>query len=260
MYQGLSDKRVIISAGAGGIGLTMAKAFTAVGAKVWVCDINANAVAAVDKCEQNLSACIADVSDPNAVQDFVHKAATAMGGIDILVNNAGIAGPTALLEDISIEDWQKTVDIGLHSQFYFSKHAAPLIRAAGGGSIIMMSSNAAFTGFPMRAPYTAAKWALIGLMKTLAMELGPDAIRVNAICPASVEGPRIDGVIERDAQARGLSPDTVRAAYQRQSSLRCFVTAEDVANTALFLTSNAGAKISGQAIGLDGHTETLAQI
>lgn len=260
MLESLSGKRVVISAGAGGIGLTMAKSFVRAGAHVCICDINGAAVSAIHDSNEKLHAIEADVSDPNAVQDFINYAQETMGGLDILINNAGISGPTALAENISVEDWKTTIDIDLNSQFYFSKYAAPLIRDAGGGSIIIMSSNAAFSGFQMRAPYTAAKWALIGFMKTLAMELGPDGIRVNAICPASVEGARIDGVIERDAQARGLTPEIVRAAYKRQSSLRCFVTADDVANLALFLASDAGARISGQAIGLDGHTETLSQI
>jgi NAD(P)-dependent dehydrogenase (short-subunit alcohol dehydrogenase family) len=260
MLESLSDKRVIISAGASGIGLTTAKAFIAAGAKVCVCDIDGAAVDTLNGTGQKLRAMETDVSDPQAVKDFVHFAQSSMGGIDVLVNNAGVSGPTALAEDISIEDWKQTIDIGLNSQFYFSKYSAPVIRKAGGGSIIIMSSNASMSGCPMRSPYAAAKWALIGLMKTLAMELGPDGIRVNAICPASVEGPRIDRVIERDAKARGLTPAAIRAAYQRQSSLRCFVTADDVANMTLFLASKAGARISGQAIGLDGHTETLAQI
>lgn len=123
----------------------------------------------------------------------------------------------------------------------------------------MMASNAALFGYPLRSPYTAAKWALIGLTKTLAMELGPHGIRVNALCPCSVEGPRIDGVIEREAASRGVSADKVREDYQRQSSLRTFVSAGDVAAMALFLVSELGAKISGQAIGVDGHTESLSQ-
>lgn len=260
MLESLLAKRVIISAGAGGIGLTIAKTFVSAGAQVCVCDIDGGAVASIMGIDANLYAMEADVSDSQAVADFVDFSSDKMGGLDILINNAGISGPTALSENISIEDWKRTIDIDLNSQFYFSKYATPLIRAAGGGSIVIMSSNAAFSGFSLRAPYTASKWALIGFMKTLAMELGPDGIRVNAICPGSVEGARIDEVIERDAQARKSTPSAVRAAYQRQSSLRCFVTAEDVANMALFLVSDAGARISGQALGIDGHTETLAQI
>jgi NAD(P)-dependent dehydrogenase (short-subunit alcohol dehydrogenase family) len=136
--------------------------------------------------------------------------------------------------------------------------AIPLLRQSGGGSIINMASNAAFFGFPLRSPYTASRWALIGLTKTWAMELGTDGIRVNAICPGSVSGPRIDGVIERDAASRGMSADDIRSIYLRQSSMRVFVSAEDVANLIFFLTSSRAATISGQAIAVDGHTEGLS--
>ena len=178
--------------------------------------------------------------------------------LDILVNNAGIAGPTAHVEDIDAGDWDQTIAVNLNGQFYCARRAVPMLKAAGGGSIINMSSSVAFSGCPMRAPYTAAKWAVIGFTKTLAMELGSDGIRVNAICPGSVEGPRIDAVIERDAQRRGIDTEEIRDLYLRQSSLRCFIGADDVANLAVFLASDAGAKISGQALGLDGHTESLA--
>jgi NAD(P)-dependent dehydrogenase (short-subunit alcohol dehydrogenase family) len=134
----------------------------------------------------------------------------------------------------------------------------PLLKAAGGGSIVNIASNAALFGFPLRSPYTAAKWAMIGLTKTWAMELGVHGIRVNAICPGSVNGPRIDGVIERDARERGMTAQAIRDVYQRQSSMRVFVEADDVARTAQFLASEAGRFISGQAIAVDGHTEGLS--
>jgi len=136
--------------------------------------------------------------------------------------------------------------------------AVPLLKRNGSGSIINIASNAAFSGCPMRSPYTAAKWAMIGFTKTLAMELGPFGIRVNAICPGSVEGERINTVIVRDAGERGRDEAEIREIYQRQSSLRTFVSADDVANLALFLVSDRGTRISGQAMGVDGHTESLA--
>tara|TARA_R110000787_G_scaffold20065_4_gene59644 strand:+ start:64060 stop:64854 length:795 start_codon:yes stop_codon:yes gene_type:complete len=255
----LQGKRVVITAGANGIGLAMARHFLDEGAIVCVCDMDGGAIATLSGSHEKLHGFQTDVSDPSAVQEFFKSAEEAMGGLDILVNNAGIAGPTALCEDVDIEDWQRTINVDLNAQFYCAKYAIPLLKASGGGSIVMMASNAALFGFPMRSPYTAAKWALIGLTKTLAMELGPYGIRVNALCPCSVEGPRIDGVIEREAAKRGVSSQKIREDYQRQSSLRTFVRADDVAAMALFLVSAAGAKISGQAIGVDGHTESLAQ-
>jgi NAD(P)-dependent dehydrogenase (short-subunit alcohol dehydrogenase family) len=180
------------------------------------------------------------------------------GRLDILVNNAGVAGPTAPVESITTEDWDRTIAIDLNGQFYVTRGAVPLLKRGGRGCIINIASNAALFGFPLRSPYTASKWAMIGLTKTWAMELGPDNIRVNALCPGSVSGDRIDGVIERDAAERRVSPAAVRDVYARQSSLRSFVDAQDVANMALFLSSRLGANVSGQAIGVDGHTEGLS--
>lgn len=255
----LQGKRIAITAGANGIGLAMARRFVEAGAAVCVCDVDREALQRLTGEHERLRAFEADVSDPAAVEAFLSQAGASMGGLDVLVNNAGVAGPTAPCEEIEIDDWRRTIEIDLNAQFYCAKYAIPMLKAAGGGSIVIMASNAAFFGYALRSPYTAAKWALIGLTKTLAMELGPHKIRVNALCPCSVEGPRIDGVIAREAAARGLSADKVRADYQRQSSLRTFVTADDVAAMALFLISDQGARISGQAIGVDGHTETLAQ-
>jgi NAD(P)-dependent dehydrogenase (short-subunit alcohol dehydrogenase family) len=174
------------------------------------------------------------------------------------VNNAGVAGPTAAVEDIAIEEWNNTINIDLNGNFYITRQAVPRLKTAGGGSIINIASNAALFGFPLRSPYAAAKWAIVGLTKTWAMELGPDNIRVNALCPGSVNGPRIENVIEKDAEERGVTPEYIRNIYQRQSSMRLFIDAQDVANMALFLTSDMGKTISGQAMGIDGHTEGLS--
>jgi NAD(P)-dependent dehydrogenase (short-subunit alcohol dehydrogenase family) len=176
----------------------------------------------------------------------------------VLINNAGIAGPTARTENIDPEDWDRTIAVSLSGQFYCSREAIPLLRESDNGSIINIASNASFFGFPLRLPYTASKWALLGITKTLAMELGPAGIRVNAICPGSVNGPRIDRVIEKDAQEQGRTVDDIRTVYARQSSMRKFAEADDVAELAYFLASGAGAMISGQAIGVDGHTESLS--
>ena len=248
----------LITAGAAGIGRVMAEALISQGRRVHVCDIDQAAIDAFLQANPDATATLADVADVAQVERVFAELADRHGRLDILVNNAGIAGPVAHVEDIEPADWDQTIAVDLNSHFYCARLAVPMLKAAGGGSIINISSNAAFSGLPLRAPYSAAKWAVIGFTKTLAMELGPDGIRVNAICPSSVEGPRIDAVIERDAQRRGKSAAEIRDLYLRQSSLRCFIGAEDVANLALFLSSDAGAKISGQALGLDGHTESLA--
>jgi NAD(P)-dependent dehydrogenase (short-subunit alcohol dehydrogenase family) len=192
------------------------------------------------------------------VDALVQEIASRWGRLDILINNAGVAGPTAPVEAIEDDDWDRTIAIDLNGQFYITRRAVPMLKQSGGGSIVNIASNAAMFGCPLRSPYTAAKWAMIGLTKTWAMELGPDNIRVNALCPGSVKGERIDRVIERDASERNMSISAIREAYERQSSMRMFVEPQDVANMALFLSSSLGSAISGQAIGIDGHTEGLA--
>ena len=249
----------LISAGASGIGRIIAETLLSLGAKVHVCDISKSAIADFLEANPHATATQCDVADFKQVEVVYQDLKSNYGRLDLLVNNAGIAGPTAKVEDIDPEEWTTTINIDLNAHFYFTKLAIPYLREnTKGGSIVNISSNAAFFGFPLRSPYTASKWGLIGLTKTWAMELGPDNIRVNAVCPGSVKGPRIDGVIERDAQERGVTPEEIRTLYQLQSSMRLFVGPEDVANTIAFLASPLGACISGQAIGLDGHTESLS--
>ena len=178
-----------------------------------------------------------------------------MGSVDVLCANAGIAGPTAQIEDIALEAWRACVSVNLEGAFIAAKHAAPRMKAAGQGAIILTSSTAGLYGYPNRAPYAAAKWAVIGLMKTLAMELGPHGIRANAICPGAVEGARMEGVLAREAQAKGMSRDQVYDGYAAGTSLRRFVEADDIAQMAVFLGSDAARLVSGQVIAVDGHTE-----
>ncbi len=249
---------VLVTAGASGIGRVMAETFLAHGCGVHVCDIDPAAIDDFLQANPGSTATLADVSDVPSVDKLFDDVRQRYGRLDVLVNNAGIAGPTAPLEEIEPEDWDRTVAVDLSGQFYCTRKAAPMLKEAGGGSIINLASSAAFHGCPNRLPYTVCKWAMIGFTKTLAMELGPYNIRVNAICPGSVSGRRIEAVIERDAAQQGITQEEVRRRYARQTSLRCFVDPEDVAAMVLFLASDAGAKISGQAIGVDGHTESLA--
>jgi NAD(P)-dependent dehydrogenase (short-subunit alcohol dehydrogenase family) len=252
-----SSAVVLISGGATGIGCAIAEAFLAEGYRVHVCDADQTAVDEFLKSHSGSTASLTDVANVADVDRLFDEVAQRHGGLNVLVNNAGIAGPTAKVEDIDPADWDRTVAVDLNGQFYCTRRAVPMLKSAGGGSIINIASNVVFFGFPLRAPYTASKWAMIGFTKTLAMELGPFGIRVNAICPGSVKGERIDRVIERDARERGKSVAEIRDVYQRQSSLRTFVDAADVANLAFFLASSRGASISGQALGVDGHTESL---
>ena len=248
----------LVTAGAGGIGRCIAETLLDHGCNVHVCDINEQALEDFLSANSGAAGSIADVADKHQVDALFQDIDSRWGRLDILVNNAGVAGPTAPVDAIEDDEWDRTIAIDLNGQFYVTRRAVPMLKRSGGGSIVNICSNAALFGCPLRSPYTASKWAMVGLTKTWAMELGPDNIRVNALCPGSVKGERIDRVIERDARERDMSADAIRDAYERQSSMRLFVEAQDVANMALFLSSSLGASISGQAIGVDGHTEGLA--
>ena len=178
-----------------------------------------------------------------------------MDRLDVLCANAGVAGPTALVEDVALADWRACVSVNLEGAFLAAKYAAPLMKAARAGSIVVTSSTAGLYGYPNRALYAAAKWAMIGLMKTLAMELGPFGVRANAICPGAVEGPRMEGVLEREAQAKGMTRDQVYQGYAAGTSMRSFVRASDIADMAVFLASDQARMVSGQVMAVDGHTE-----
>jgi len=256
--QSMQNKVVLVTAGGSGIGRVISESFLTLGATVHICDASQ---AMLDECQTanpELGASLCDVSDPSGVDALFKTIESKYDRLDVLVNNAGIAGPTAAVEDIEIKAWQQTLDIDISGTFYVTRLAVPYLKRAGGGSIVNMSSSAGLIGCPLRSPYVAAKWAIVGLSKTWAMELGAFNIRVNAICPGSVEGPRIDAVIERDAVERGVSAEEIRDIYQRQSSLRKFISAEDVASMVTYLSSDAGVSISGQAISVDGHTESLS--
>ncbi|MEH6909459.1 MAG: SDR family oxidoreductase [Oceanicoccus sp.] len=249
---------VLVTAGASGIGRCIAETFLQRGRRVHVCDISAVSIAAFRKANPSATASVADVSIPSQVENLFAELSETYGRLDVLVNNAGIAGPTSAIEDIAIEEWDNTINIDLNGPFYVTRLAVPIMKKTGGGAIINMASTAGLFGCALRSPYVAAKWALIGLTKTWAMELGPHNIRVNAICPGSVNGERIENVISKDAAERGVSADTIRDVYQRQTSMRVFVDAQDIADMALYLGSEGGAKISGQSMAIDGHTETLS--
>ena len=240
--------KVLVTGGASGIGYAMAQAFADGGADVWVSDVDAAALDAVPK---DWSARVIDVADENAVAALLAE----VGALGTLCANAGIAGPTALVEDVSLDDWNTCQSVTLAGTFLTCKHAIPAMKSAGRGAMILTSSTAGQFGYPNRAPYAAAKWGVIGLMKTLAMELGPYGIRANAICPGAVEGPRMDGVVARESVAKGMTAQAVRDGYAAGSSMRSWVRAEDIAAMATFLASDGAARVSGQVIAVDGHTE-----
>jgi NAD(P)-dependent dehydrogenase (short-subunit alcohol dehydrogenase family) len=255
--------RVLITGGASGIGLVIARAFVDTGARVHVCDASQQAIDELAQAEANhelnaITSTLADVSDRDAVERVFADVQRELGGLDVLVNNAGIAGPTGGIDELDVQAWEDTIDVNLNAQFYFARRAVPLLREAkDGGSIVALSSVAGRLGYAFRTPYAAAKWAIVGLTKSLAIELGPDNIRVNAIQPGIVKGPRIERVIAARAKQLDLSYEEMEKQYLSKISLRRMTTPEEVAATALFLCSPAGSGISGQAISVCGNVEVL---
>jgi NAD(P)-dependent dehydrogenase (short-subunit alcohol dehydrogenase family) len=250
--------RVLVTAGAAGIGRAFASTFHEAGAKVFVCDVDDGAVSECRTECPHLGVAVTDVSVPSQVDELFDAAASFLGGLDVLINNAGIAGPTARVEDISVSDWDRTIAVDLNGMFYCTRRAVPLLKAAGGGSIINLSSIAGRLGYPLRTPYSAAKWAVVGFTKSLAIELGPSNIRVNTIQPGVVEGERVNRVISARAKAAGIDIEASRKQFVSTISLRRMVSAQDIANMALFLATPAGASISGQALSVCGDHGSLA--
>lgn len=240
--------RVLVTAGAAGIGKAIAETFLKHGAKVHVCDVDEAALQRTNPAISKSKADVASLSDVDRLFDDVQR---SLGGLDVLVNNAGIAGPTAKVEDIRPEDWDRCIAVDLNGMFYCTRKAMPLIKAAGGGSIINLSSIAGRLGFPLRTPYAAAKWAVVGFTQSLAAEAGPHNVSVNCIQPGVVEGDRVERVIEAKAKGLGISNDEMRARLLGSVSMGIMVSAQDVAETALFLATK-GRHISGQAVSVCG--------
>lgn len=254
----LAGKRVLVTAGGDGIGLEIARAFTVAGAKVLICDIQPECLERLAKTCPEIQCCIADVSresDVAAMFDLVDK---KLGGLDVLVNNAGMPGPTGPVETLSLADWERTLAVNITGQFLCVRQAVPRLRKGRDPSIINLASVAGHLGMPGRAPYSASKWAVIGLTKTLAIELGGDGIRVNAILPGAVDGPRIQAVIAAKAKAKGTAVEEMTRIYTSQAALGRMVSARDVANMVLFAASDLARNVTGQELVVDGFTQQLS--
>ena len=249
--------RVLVTAGASGIGRVLAESFAKAGARVHICDISNDALLEVSKAYPDWGVSRCDVSDETQVAQLFAEVKINLGGLDVLINNAGIAGPTGGIEEISGQEWRRTVDVNLNGQFYCASQAVPLLKQSLNASIVCISSVAGRLGYAYRTPYAATKWAIIGLAKSLAIELGPSGIRVNALLPGIVEGPRIEKVISDRAQTLGITYDEMEQEYINKVSLRRMVNAQDVANQALFLCSSTGMNVSGQSISICGNVEVL---
>jgi len=251
------NQRVVITGGASGIGRRLAERFAARGDRVAICDADGDAVARMQADHPAMIAHQADVTDEAQMTAFLGHVEVTWGGADVLCANAGTGGPAGRIEDLDYAAWQACVGVNLFGAFLACRWAARVMRAQGSGLILITTSTSGLYGVPYRTPYVAAKWGLVGLTKTLAMELGPAGVRVNAIAPGAVEGPRMERVVEMEARASGRSEDEVRTLYARGTSLRTWVAADDLADMALFLASPAASKVTGQILAVDGHTESM---
>lgn len=256
----VKNLKIVITAGASGIGSEIAKILSQADAKVIICDKDQGALDQFSKINPSIITLKADVSIEDEVASFFNEINDHFGEINALINNAGISGPSSKLEDTNFDDWKNTLNVNLNGAFLNAKLAIPLLRSAGGGSIINIGSTSSFMGTPLRSSYSATKWGLVGLTKTWAMEYGEDNIRINTICPGSVNGDRIEHVIEQEAKYRSVSPEEIKAAYLSQSSMKTFIDAEEVAGMIVYLLSPLARKITGQTLTIDGHTENLSMV
>jgi NAD(P)-dependent dehydrogenase (short-subunit alcohol dehydrogenase family) len=254
----IAGLRVLVTGGAAGIGLEIARAFTREGGRVHVCDADRSALDGLASTESHLTQSYADVSDRASVARVFDEALHALGGLDALVNNAGVAGPTGRVDEINPEDWDRCLDVCITGQFNCTRLAVPHLRKSANASIINISSAAGRFGFPLRTPYAAAKWAVIGFTKSLSRELGEDGIRVNAILPGIVAGDRQRRVLEAKAQQLGIGFGEMERNVLANTSLKDYVTARQLADQIVFLCSPLGRTISGQAIAIDGDLQMLS--
>ena len=256
----LQNKKIIISAGASGIGWATTKVCLSKGAYVYLCDINNKSLNKIKKHPLNnkkLFSYECDASDEDEVSNFFNQVYKKTKKIDALINNVGIAGPTGTIEKLSSDDWEQTLKVNVISHFYFTKLVIPMLKKNKGGSIINISSGAGIMGFPLRSPYAASKWAVIGVTKTLAMELGKFKIRVNAICPGTIKGERMIKVIRDKAKFLKISKKLIEKDFVSMASMNCWIYEEDIGKMCSFLISKDGERISGQTIPVDGNATRM---
>ena len=251
MDLGIKGLRVIVTAGAAGIGREFARAFAANGGRVFVCDIDTKALEAIAKEIPGVIARPCDMARRAEIERMVPDAVARLGGLDVLINNAGISGMTLPVADYPPDDWDKVIAVNLTAMFDVTRLAIPHLKQSSAGVIINMASVAGRFGFRNRSPYAATKWGVIGFTKTLAIELGEWGIRANAIAPGAVEGDRIERVFQGRAQISGRSLEEVKADALAAASIRAMVDPKDIAQLAVFLASDAAKSISGQVIPVD---------
>lgn len=251
----MSGQRVIVTAGASGIGLGIARRFMAAGALVFICDVSQQAVARALADYPKLFGAAADVAREDHCRDIVDEARAEMGGVDVLVNNAGIAGACAAIEDIEARDWIRSFDVNVHGAFYMMKAVTPGMKAQGSGSIVNISTGSVFTLPAGRADYVASKWAIEGLTRTAAKELGPSGIRVNAVRPGFVNSERMRDILSAKAEEAGTTLAQEEQVFLDYISMRTKVEPDEIGNMAVFLASEAAMHVTGQMISVDGNIE-----
>lgn len=252
----LSGKTAIITAGAGGIGLAIARRFVKYGASVCICDISRDGLAQASAELPDALIVHADVSKASEVARVFEAFLKRFDRLDILVNNAGISGPTKPVDEITDAEWQTTLDVNISGMFYMVRAATPLFRKQQAGAVINMSSVAGRIGMPLRAPYSVSKYAVRGLTDVLAIELGEIGVRVNALLPGLVDGPRGQRVIAEQAAARGMEVENYERMFLHNISMHAKVQMEEIADMAAFLASDLAPHISGQSISVDGNFES----
>ena len=256
----LRNKKIIISAGASGIGWSTAKICLAKGSIIYLCDIDLKSLNKVKKnplYNKRLFAYESNASEEEEVVEFFSQINKKTKKIDAIINNVGIAGPTGTIEKLTSDDWEQTLKVNVISHFYFSKLVIPMLKKNKGGSIINISSGAGIMGFPLRSPYAASKWAVIGMTKTLAMELGKFRIRVNAVCPGTIKGDRMVRVIRDKAKFLKVSKKKVEKEFISMASMNSWIYEDDIGKMCSFLISKDGERISGQTIPVDGNATRL---
>ena len=247
-------RSVLVTAGANGIGLAIAEAFAGGDNHVHIVDVDRSAI---DALSDHFHRTIADVSNEDSVVNLIKGHIECFGKIDVLVNCAGIQGPTATVEDISFGEWKRCLAVNLDAMYLTTRESVPHMKREQNGNIINIASTAGWHGYPLRTPYAASKWGVVGFTKSLAMELGIHGIRCNIICPGSVEGARMDRVIAAEATNKRSSEAEIREGYANASSLRTFISSDDIASMALFLASDSASKVTGQIMNVDGHLESF---
>jgi NAD(P)-dependent dehydrogenase (short-subunit alcohol dehydrogenase family) len=233
----------------------MAERFLARGDRVHICDVREDFLSATLDANPGMSGTVADVGDPGSVERVVADARERIGDPSVLVNNVGIGGPRAEMDDIPIDEWDRTIRINLSGTFYCIRQVLPAMKRANHGIIVNFSTASTRTRLPLRAPYVTSKAGIEGLTLNAARELGPYGIRCNAILPGMINNERMRGIIRNNAEARGVSEQQIEDEYLQFISMRTKIEPSEIADMVLFLASPAAKKVSGELISVSGNVE-----